>query len=66
MLVENVSPTNQPESQAVGQPLVTPEQNSVYDSSADLRYRLQGVWREAELLDPRENNNKLATYQAIC
>eukprot|EP00983_Pelagomonas_calceolata_P075685 1153109-Pelagomonas_calceolata.AAC.14 len=24
----------------------------------------KGVWREAELEDPRGNNNKLATYQA--
>eukprot|EP00983_Pelagomonas_calceolata_P046129 1140016-Pelagomonas_calceolata.AAC.1 len=32
--------------------------------SADLRYRLQGAWREAESLDPRGNNNKLATHQA--
>eukprot|EP00983_Pelagomonas_calceolata_P051805 1142569-Pelagomonas_calceolata.AAC.2 len=30
----------------------------------DSRYRLQGVWREAELVDPRGNNNKLANYQA--
>jgi len=37
---------------------------SMNDFSADLRYRLQGVWREAESVDPRENNNKLATYQA--
>eukprot|EP00983_Pelagomonas_calceolata_P066352 1148991-Pelagomonas_calceolata.AAC.2 len=32
------------------------------DLSADLRYRLQGVWREVELVDPR-GNNKFATYQ---
>eukprot|EP00983_Pelagomonas_calceolata_P054227 1143620-Pelagomonas_calceolata.AAC.1 len=32
---------------------------------ADLRYRLQGVWRGAEPVDPRgNNNNRLATYQA--
>eukprot|EP00983_Pelagomonas_calceolata_P059728 1146057-Pelagomonas_calceolata.AAC.8 len=37
---------------------------SMYDLSADLRYRLQGVWREAESVDPRGNNNKLATYKA--
>eukprot|EP00983_Pelagomonas_calceolata_P003919 126566-Pelagomonas_calceolata.AAC.2 len=37
---------------------------SINDFSADLRYRLQGVWREAEFVDPRGNDNKLATYQA--
>eukprot|EP00983_Pelagomonas_calceolata_P044004 1139122-Pelagomonas_calceolata.AAC.1 len=37
---------------------------SMNDSTADLRYRLQGVWREAESVDPRGNNKKLATYQA--
>eukprot|EP00983_Pelagomonas_calceolata_P002223 75313-Pelagomonas_calceolata.AAC.1 len=34
---------------------------SMNDFSADLRYRLQGGWREAVLVDPKENNNKLAT-----
>eukprot|EP00983_Pelagomonas_calceolata_P024603 774881-Pelagomonas_calceolata.AAC.1 len=34
---------------------------SMHDSSADLRYRLQGVWRAAESVDRRGNNNKLAT-----
>eukprot|EP00983_Pelagomonas_calceolata_P063430 1147717-Pelagomonas_calceolata.AAC.2 len=36
---------------------------SMDDYSADLRYRLQGVWREAESVDLRGNNSKLATYQ---
>eukprot|EP00983_Pelagomonas_calceolata_P086913 1156852-Pelagomonas_calceolata.AAC.2 len=33
----------------------------INDFSADLRYRLQGVWRESELVDPRGNNNIFAT-----
>eukprot|EP00983_Pelagomonas_calceolata_P121422 1160800-Pelagomonas_calceolata.AAC.7 len=37
---------------------------SIDDFSADLRCRLQGVWKEAEFVDFRGNNNKLATYQA--
>eukprot|EP00983_Pelagomonas_calceolata_P014198 453335-Pelagomonas_calceolata.AAC.1 len=37
---------------------------SMNDSSAVLGYRLQGVWREAESVDPRGNNIKLATHQA--
>eukprot|EP00983_Pelagomonas_calceolata_P020468 644835-Pelagomonas_calceolata.AAC.1 len=32
--------------------------------SADLRCRLQGFWREIGSVDPRRNNNKLATYPA--
>eukprot|EP00983_Pelagomonas_calceolata_P104138 1158989-Pelagomonas_calceolata.AAC.4 len=32
--------------------------------SVDLRFRLQGVWREAESVDTRGSNNKFATYQA--
>eukprot|EP00983_Pelagomonas_calceolata_P062696 1147398-Pelagomonas_calceolata.AAC.3 len=36
---------------------------SMNDFSANSRYRLQGVWREAGLVDPRGNNNKLATYR---
>eukprot|EP00983_Pelagomonas_calceolata_P049242 1141416-Pelagomonas_calceolata.AAC.1 len=35
----------------------------VNDSTADSRYRMQGVWC-AELVDPRGNNDELATYQA--
>eukprot|EP00983_Pelagomonas_calceolata_P005499 179199-Pelagomonas_calceolata.AAC.1 len=34
------------------------------DSTADLRYRLQRVGREAESVDPGGNNKKLAVYQA--
>eukprot|EP00983_Pelagomonas_calceolata_P080494 1155170-Pelagomonas_calceolata.AAC.1 len=30
----------------------------------DLRYRLQGAWREVESVDPGGNSNKLATCQA--
>eukprot|EP00983_Pelagomonas_calceolata_P124022 1161063-Pelagomonas_calceolata.AAC.1 len=37
---------------------------SMNDFIANLKFRSQGVWREAELVDPRGNNNKLATYQA--
>eukprot|EP00983_Pelagomonas_calceolata_P006300 208810-Pelagomonas_calceolata.AAC.1 len=37
---------------------------SMNEFSADLRYRLQGVWRKAESVDPRGNNNKLVSYQA--
>eukprot|EP00983_Pelagomonas_calceolata_P087581 1156986-Pelagomonas_calceolata.AAC.4 len=32
--------------------------------TAQPEYRLQGVWREVESVDPRGNNNKVATYQA--
>eukprot|EP00983_Pelagomonas_calceolata_P000552 18378-Pelagomonas_calceolata.AAC.1 len=41
---------------------------SMNNSNAELRYRLQGVWREAdsESVDPRGNNNKLAIYQSRC
>eukprot|EP00983_Pelagomonas_calceolata_P127244 1161383-Pelagomonas_calceolata.AAC.15 len=38
---------------------------SMSDFSADLRYRLEGAWREAESVDFRGNNNKLATYQCL-
>eukprot|EP00983_Pelagomonas_calceolata_P059584 1145978-Pelagomonas_calceolata.AAC.1 len=37
---------------------------SMNDFSADLKYRLQGIWREIESVDLRGNNIKLATYQA--
>eukprot|EP00967_Tisochrysis_lutea_P026605 scaffold30705_cov17-Tisochrysis_lutea.AAC.1 len=48
---------------------------SMNDFSADMRNRLQGVWREAELVTvdprvvpmgqhPRGHNNKLSTFQA--
>eukprot|EP00983_Pelagomonas_calceolata_P036131 1130207-Pelagomonas_calceolata.AAC.1 len=32
------------------------------DFLADLRYRLQKVWREADALSPREVNRKAVTY----
>eukprot|EP00983_Pelagomonas_calceolata_P052181 1142726-Pelagomonas_calceolata.AAC.1 len=35
------------------------------DFTDDLRHRLRGVWREVEGVDPREANNKVATYQAL-
>eukprot|EP00983_Pelagomonas_calceolata_P049520 1141545-Pelagomonas_calceolata.AAC.1 len=31
---------------------------SINDYGVDSRYRLQGVWREAESVDSRGNNNK--------
>ena len=30
--------------------------------TADLKHRMRGVWRDAELVDPNTHNNKLATY----
>eukprot|EP00983_Pelagomonas_calceolata_P026601 834004-Pelagomonas_calceolata.AAC.1 len=35
------------------------------DFTVGLRHRLHGVWRDVEGVDPRETNNKLATYQAL-
>ena len=33
--------------------------------TADLKHRMRGVWRDAELVDPNtHNNNKLATYHS--
>ena len=32
--------------------------------TADLKHRMRGVWRDAELLDPNTHNNKLATYHS--
>ena len=32
--------------------------------TADLKHRMRGVWRDAELVDPNTNNNKLATYHS--
>jgi len=29
--------------------------------TADLKHRMRGVWRDAELVDPNTHNNKLAT-----
>ena len=33
---------------------------------ADLRHRLQKIWREADDLDPRAVNRKTVTYQKCC
>ena len=30
--------------------------------TADLKHRMRGAWRDAELVDPNMHNNKLATY----
>ena len=30
--------------------------------TADLKHRMRGVWRDAELVDPNTHNNKLATF----
>ena len=30
----------------------------------DLKHRMRGVWRDAELVDPNTHNNKLATYHS--
>ena len=30
--------------------------------TADLKHRMRGVWRDADLVDPNTHNNKLATY----
>jgi hypothetical protein len=32
--------------------------------TADLKHRMRGVWRVAELVDPNTHNNKLATYHS--
>jgi len=32
--------------------------------TADLKHRMTGVWRDAELVDPNTHNNKLATYHS--
>ena len=32
--------------------------------AANLKHRMRGVWRDAELLDPNMHNNKLATYHS--
>eukprot|EP00983_Pelagomonas_calceolata_P041535 1138117-Pelagomonas_calceolata.AAC.2 len=38
---------------------------SMQDFTDDLRHRLRDVWRDVEGVDPRETNDKLATYQAL-
>eukprot|EP00983_Pelagomonas_calceolata_P042117 1138352-Pelagomonas_calceolata.AAC.2 len=35
------------------------------DFTDNFRHRLCAVWRNVEGVDPRETNNKLATYQAL-
>ena len=30
--------------------------------TADLKHRMRGVWRDAELVDPNTHNNKQATH----
>ena len=32
--------------------------------TADLKHRMRGVWRDAELVDPNTHNNKLANYHS--
>jgi hypothetical protein len=32
--------------------------------TADLKHRMRGVWRDAELVDPNTHKNKLATYHS--
>ena len=32
--------------------------------TADLKHRMRGAWRDAELVDPNTHNNKLATYHS--
>ena len=32
--------------------------------TANLKHRMRGVWRDAELVDPNTHNNKLATYHS--
>ena len=32
--------------------------------TADLKHRMRGVWRDAELVDPNTHNNKLAAYRS--
>ena len=32
--------------------------------TADLKHRMRGVWRDAELVDPNTHNNKLAIYHS--
>jgi len=32
--------------------------------TADLKHRMRGVWRDAELVDLITHNNKMATYHS--
>ena len=35
---------------------------TMQEFTADLKHRMRGVWRDAELVDPNTHNNKLATH----
>jgi len=37
---------------------------TMQEFAADLKHRMRGVWRNAELVDPNTHNNKLATYHS--
>ena len=37
---------------------------TMQEFAADLKHRMRGVWRDAELVDPNTHNNKLATYHS--
>jgi len=37
---------------------------TMQEFTADLKHRMRGVWRNAELVDPNTHNNKLATYHS--
>jgi len=37
---------------------------TMQEFTADLKHRMRGVWRDAELVDPNTHNNKLATYHS--
>jgi len=37
---------------------------TMQELTADLKHRMRGVWRNAELVDPNMHNNKLATYNS--
>jgi hypothetical protein len=39
---------------------------TMQELTADLKHRMRGVWRDAELVDPNTHNNKLATYHSWC
>ena len=34
------------------------------ESTADLKHRMRGVWRDAKSVDPNTHNNKLTTYHS--
>jgi len=37
---------------------------TMQEFTADLKHRMRGVWKDAELVDPNTHNNKLATYHS--